>query len=338
MNNVLISVIIPVYNVEVYLDKCLYSVIHNTYKNLEIICINDGSTDNSLQILKHYYQMDPRIRIVDKMNQGVSSARNEGLKMATGQWIAFVDSDDWIHPQYFEILLKLADKFSADIIIGNHVRKKVEDVEYPDFKHDYIDCIKVDIPMIYRNRNMKSFVWGKLFKKEVISNHLFDEEIAYGEDFLFNAKIYCDADRLNIVHADVALYYYNDREGSAVNTISNTDWLKQGKCYVETAIGANNEVVKRICITEGYKRLLLVRYIEKYTENRKDVISQCNRLLKSNINHVFNNEEASIKEKVVYTLFTWIPQAYRWYRIKEDSTMKSWEKMQRESRKVQKYS
>ena len=96
MEKVMISVIVPVYNVENYLGKCLDSLINQTYKDIEIICINDGSTDNSLNILREYEQMDSRIIIIDQKNGGLSNARNIGLKEAAGEYIMFVDSDDWI--------------------------------------------------------------------------------------------------------------------------------------------------------------------------------------------------------------------------------------------------
>ena len=101
----MISVIIPVYNTEVYLPRCLDSIINNDYRNLEIICINDGSTDNSLSVLREYEKEDERIIVIDVPNGGVSNARNIGLDMASGEFIAFVDSDDWVHRQYFSVLV-----------------------------------------------------------------------------------------------------------------------------------------------------------------------------------------------------------------------------------------
>ena len=101
-----ISVIIPIYNTAAYLPRCLDSILQNTYRSLEIICVNDGSTDDSAVILERYAAADSRIIAVNQENAGVSAARNTGLDMATGDFIAFVDSDDWVHPQYFEILIQ----------------------------------------------------------------------------------------------------------------------------------------------------------------------------------------------------------------------------------------
>lgn len=110
----LISVIIPVYNTEAYLERCLVSVLSNTYRDLEVICINDGSTDGSLEILNAFARQDERVTVIDKKNGGLSAARNDGLRRATGEWIAFIDSDDWIHPRYFETFLSVAPDRSVD--------------------------------------------------------------------------------------------------------------------------------------------------------------------------------------------------------------------------------
>ena len=111
-----ISVIIPIYNTAKYLPRCLDSILNNMYQNLEVICINDGSTDESAVILERYAAADSRIISVNKANAGVSAARNTGLDIATGDFIAFVDSDDWIHFQFFEILLLIALENNANIL------------------------------------------------------------------------------------------------------------------------------------------------------------------------------------------------------------------------------
>lgn len=325
MKNDLISVIIPVYNVEQYLDSCLDSVLNNTYRNIEVICVNDGSADGSLRILEHYAAADARVKIIDKENRGVSNTRNTGLKAAAGDWICFVDSDDWIHPQFFEILTSIGEMTGADIVIGNHVRVK-EKEDFEKLRTDDIRHVRADINMIYRSRNMKNFVWGKLYRKEVISGLKFDETISYGEDFLFNAMIYSKADRLNIISTDTVLYFYNNREGSVINTIDNADRLRQGAIYIGASAQTENEAVSKICLTEGFKRVMLARYTERYTKNRPEVLSGCNTVLKKNIGNLWNNRKTAMKEKIVYTLFTYFPQAYRYWRIKDDPTMKVWEK------------
>ena len=110
MKNPKLSIIIPVYNTGEYLSRCLDSVINQTYKEIEIICVNDGSTDNSLQILNDYAKCDDRIIIINQKNLGSSEARNNGLKIIKGKWVGFVDSDDWVDLNYFEELINLGNK------------------------------------------------------------------------------------------------------------------------------------------------------------------------------------------------------------------------------------
>lgn len=105
MLNELVSVIVPVYNASPFLSRCIDSILGSTYSNLEVICVNDGSKDNSLEILRAYQELDDRIVVLDQPNGGVSAARNKGMDNASGSMIAFIDSDDFIHPQYFELLL-----------------------------------------------------------------------------------------------------------------------------------------------------------------------------------------------------------------------------------------
>lgn len=110
-----ISVIVPIFKTGVYLRRCLESIVNNTYQNLEIICINDGSPDNSGEILEEYQKLDLRIVVVNQKNKGISAARNVGMNIATGEFIAFIDSDDWIHPNYFRYLVQLQQTTRADI-------------------------------------------------------------------------------------------------------------------------------------------------------------------------------------------------------------------------------
>ena len=121
-NTVKFSIITPVFNTESYLEQCLESILNQTYKNFEIICINDASTDNSLSILKDYAKNDSRIRIINKENGGISAARNSGINAAMGDFLSFIDSDDWIDLDFFEKLYLAAKKYSADIAAAGIIR------------------------------------------------------------------------------------------------------------------------------------------------------------------------------------------------------------------------
>ena len=117
MSDIKVSVIVPVYNVEKYLRQCLDSIINQTLKEIEILCINDGSTDSSPEILKEYEEKDSRIKIINKKNAGLSAARNQGLELAKGEYVSFIDSDDWINETFCEALYTAAKKYDSDIAI-----------------------------------------------------------------------------------------------------------------------------------------------------------------------------------------------------------------------------
>lgn len=169
MNENLISVIIPVYNTAQYLSRCLDSVLNNTYRELEVICINDGSPDNSLEILNDYARKDCRMKVIDQKNAGVSAARNRGMDAATGEYIAFVDSDDWVHPQYFELLQDLSRQENADIMMcgASYVS---EYAPAPKILPEQTQT-KMVIPSEMISGEMP--VWGKLYRAECIRKHRF---------------------------------------------------------------------------------------------------------------------------------------------------------------------
>lgn len=202
-----VSVIVPIYNVEKYLSRCLDSLINQTLKEIEIICVNDGSTDNSLEILKEYHLKDSRIKIINKQNAGLSAARNSGLKIASGEYIGFVDSDDWVDLNFFEKLYNSAQKNNCDIAIASiirineHKRRKYFEIFSEKIATDIIDKIDLcDIPDY-------SYVWNKIYKSDMLKNKNLEflEGHVY-EDIIFSPQA------LNISNAIVSVpntnYYY----------------------------------------------------------------------------------------------------------------------------------
>lgn len=207
-----ISIIIPVYNSERYLKKCLDSILNQTYKNLEIILIDDGSEDGSLKIMNEYKKNDKRIKIIKKNNSGVSSSRNIGIKNSTGEFITFIDSDDAIDMRYFEKTMKYFNDTEIDIVCTN-------------YNYDYNGNLK-------RNRNFVSgkvsniialnpasnyyitTVWGKIFKSDIIKSLKFDEKIFYSEDTLFYTEALLKAK--NIFFLNEFLYNYFINENGAM--------------------------------------------------------------------------------------------------------------------------
>lgn len=216
-----ITVIVPVYNVENYLNKCLDSLINQTYKNLEIIVINDGSTDNSGKICQEYAQKDNRIIYIEKENGGQSEARNMGLDRMTGSYVTFVDSDDWVELDYVEVLYNKLIEYQADISVGNYYSYNEQEgiFYFHIFGSSYYEKVYDNVSIFenfYESEHMKNFallcVGGKLYKADLFRELRF-EVGKLGEDGYLNQKIYLLAEKT--IYLNAGLYAYRQREGSS---------------------------------------------------------------------------------------------------------------------------
>ena len=182
-----ISVILPVYNVQEYLPRCLDSIINNSFPDLEIICVDDGSTDNSPDILRSYEKQDNRIKVYVKENGEISSARNEGMRHCSGEWVAFIDSDDWIHKEYFSVLHSVQTKKDYDVVVCDHLR--TEDVHCTEYEIKKYDINDLDRISNMSSHKTNSYVWGRIFKREIIANILFQEDEKV-EDAVYNLQVH----------------------------------------------------------------------------------------------------------------------------------------------------
>ena len=224
----IVSILIPVYNVENYLEKCLDSVISQTMNNIEIICVNDGSTDHSGEILEKYQKKDKRIIVVNKENGGLPSARNAGLEIARGKYIGFVDSDDYINSDMYEKMYRAAKKHDSDVVIcGANI--------YPEEPHAdqwlynclspksrYYDKFEPDI--LFQEQDMSPFLWRTMVSRRLIEkkNFRLDEEVQIGEDKAFQNKIYPYAKSITVI-SDKLYNYCWYRPGSLMERNVYTD-------------------------------------------------------------------------------------------------------------------
>ena len=160
----LVSVIIPVYNVYDYLDKCLNSIINQTYKSLEIIIVNDGSTDNSKDIIEKYSKIDKRITVINTKNNGLSVARNKGIDASHGDYLSFVDSDDYVDNDFIEYLVKLLEEYNSDISVCSFYQNDSNNKKEEIIVYNKIEAMKECIAY----NNMYSSAWNKLYKKEIL--------------------------------------------------------------------------------------------------------------------------------------------------------------------------
>lgn len=223
----LISIIVPVYNVEQYLEKCITTIINQTYKNLEIILVDDGSKDSSGKICDDFSKKDNRIKVIHKTNGGLSDARNHGLRIAKGDYIGFVDSDDYIAEDMFETLYNLMENNNSDIsivsfyemynnkLIGVRDSKKIENF-------DKLEAIKE----LLIDTKIQSYAWNKLFKKELFENLEFPTGKNF-EDIATTLLLFEKANKVTLF--EDPKYYYLRRDNSIVgvrNSKTYTDYLE----------------------------------------------------------------------------------------------------------------
>lgn len=232
----LVSIIIPVYQVEKYLEKCLESVINQTYKKIEVILIDDGSKDNSGKICDEYAQKDKRIIVIHKNNEGVSKARNVGIECAKGTYITFVDSDDFIHKDYIEKLYELCKHNNADLsICGTKDILENEKVVKKSRKYKKNLDKEDGMKELLNEKYYTCVIWAKMYKKELFKNIRFNEKTKIAEDLEVLYKVLDKCKKISI-NTFENLYYYRIRDDSATVNKYNSDW--------ENEINICEEIIK----------------------------------------------------------------------------------------------
>lgn len=258
----MISVIIPVYNVEAFLPACLESVIRQSYAGLEIILVDDGSTDSCPAICDAYAARDARIRVIHQQNRGLSAARNAGIEAASGEYISFVDSDDFILPGMLEHLLEQARRHDADYVQCGYVRCREEDTIAQIILPDEVESVQVfedaygKMKSCIRGEELYISAWGKLFSRGLFRNIRFPEGKVY-EDVSFTLQAIHSARK--IIVSFRTGYVYRSHSGS----ITNTHLIAQSKDYIDACMFAVS-----FC-EENYPDLLL--------SARAHLISACNK-------------------------------------------------------------
>lgn len=227
----LVSIIIPIYGVEIYLKKCIESVLNQSYSNLQIILVNDGSKDNCAEICDYYSKLDPRIIVIHKENEGLVNARKSGLSIAHGEFVTFIDGDDWVGENFIFNLVQPTIKFNTDFTIAGYMREFYgkEDKIIPKLAIGYYtkeQLLEYILPNaifngIFFQHGISTYVWNKLFKLHKLKYYLsiIDKNIIMGEDaaltypYLFN----CD----NLYITDATDYFYRQRPNSIVKSVPN---------------------------------------------------------------------------------------------------------------------
>lgn len=206
----LISVIVPVYNAEKYLKRCIDSIINQTYKNFEIILVDDGSEDKSSEICDHFFKKDCRVKVIHKKNEGVSSARNEGLNQSKGKYISFIDADDWIERNFLLEMYNELKKHNVDYVTCgyNRVYENHSEILNNDLTEELVSANEYIIKIL-NVQNGYGFAHMKLISKEAIGNIRFNTNISVGEDAFFNVQLCKKINKFLIYNKALYNYYFN---------------------------------------------------------------------------------------------------------------------------------
>jgi len=267
IKNPKVSVIVPCYNSEAYLEDCIVSLLKQTFTEAEIICVNDGATDSTPQILEEFAKLDSRIKIITQPNGGLSCARNTGVKNAKGKYITFIDSDDWVSENYLDKLYTSITKNVCDIAVSEMVRKRPKSEKYRlHFEEEKVfETLqdKVDICKIPDC----CYVCGKLFRRELIENRPFKSGV-YFEDVIWTPGVLKEAKKIVVVPE--TYYYYRVNPGSIVKTVQSIQ--KQHDSYVAKS------------------------YIVKFFEENNLVLSEKNKHVTKYISYLFGVPVLKTKE------------------------------------------
>lgn len=321
----MISVIVPIYNVEEYLPTCIESILNQTYKDLEIILVDDGSTDKSGEICNGYAKQDNRCIVIHQSNKGLSEARNVGLDYAKGEYISFIDGDDYIHPQMLEILYEALQKGDYDFSMVTF--KQVEQYK----KENFIASINNNNTFIVNGLNLMrrlynindpilkwseinfQVVWNKLYKKNLINGLRFKQTAS--EDTKFNNKIYLKTNSAILVN--LPLYYWLQRPSSITHQPVNQNFIDRAYSYLVCLheISVENSLYRAYCLQKLYKTMINVRYHAEKTKWNNYVVSQSLTLKKQTIKEFIQNQHISLSKKIGLLLFLYIPITYNCFML-----------------------
>jgi len=283
-----ISVIVPVYNVEAYLERCVESILHQTYTNFELILINDGSTDSSGQICDHLANQYENIKVYHIENAGVSNARNMGIQLATGSWVTFIDSDDFVTQDYLATLASAVEGLNVGFVIAplHHIKNGIVTDLSPHSGKTELWSTEETMKELLMTTRTSFFPVAKLFKRDLLADEKFNTNYHLAEDALFLTELLLKT-RCSSVFIDKPIYYYDHREGSATTSVNR---------YVFDTIEVYKQIIAQVSqIFPNLKYELINRECWSYITVYDKII--------------FTSREEYQKEKAV--LRTWIVQHQR---------------------------
>lgn len=293
----MISVIVPVYNLSTYLQDCLESILRSSYKDLEIILVDDGSTDGSGDVCDSYALKDNRISVIHKENKGVSTARNRGLEVANGEFIMFVDGDDQIHPNMIEWLLEAIQSGDYDFSMAygvkmkgalQEIEEKIENNDLPVpakkeiFQSDYMKGMYDSLDFQYH------VIWNKLYRRSFVMGLFFRETKAEDVDWLNRMALRMRS----AVVLDAELYYYIQRMDSLVHNWNSSENLDRINTYMLCLndIPKENGAYRAMCLKTMYSVMLSFRRHFRHTALEKEANERCKTVFKETIGEFLHSE------------------------------------------------
>lgn len=298
----LISVIIPIFNAEKYLENTLKSLLLQNFKNIEFICVNDGSTDTSLEILKKYSNIDNRIKIINKNNGGVSEARNKGLEYCSGKYITFLDADDTINPNiYCKMYKKIIDDKSDMVITGYTKCYESSNVSRIDFNMNVNEEVITNytkyVYEYFSKYHDNGYLWNKLYKRDIIDEYKlkFDERLTMCEDLLFNLQYLYHTQKVSFINE--SLYDYNIRYESATYRLHINAFLSRKLTYEQNRINCKKWGMNTFEISSYYSKYPYIYAKEQFLINEFTFKEKCLNALAIHGDSFTNEIRYLIKKK-----------------------------------------
>lgn len=318
MENPTISIIVPVYNVEKYLDRCIQSILNQTFKDFELILVDDGSTDNSGFICEKYKEMDNRIVVIHKENGGLSSARNTGLDIAIGKYIGFVDSDDYINENMYEILYNEAIKNNSDVVVSDF-EKVCENKEHINYKLDKYEIENYNnieaLNQLFESKNVIFIVaWNKLYKRQIFNNLRYEEGKIYEDEFIIHKILY---ESKITTFIDLKLYYYVQRE----NSITQSKFSVKNLMAIEAMEDRIQffKKMKKIDLMQKSEVLYIGVFFRSYNKVKENLseykkeFKKYKKYFNRNIFNFLENPLFGYKAKIIFLIFSVSPYIYDKY-------------------------
>ncbi len=310
--NEIISVIIPVYKVEKYLNRCIVSVVGQTYKNIEIILVDDGSPDICPKICDEWKKMDKRIKVIHKENGGLSDARNVGLSVATGYYISFIDSDDWIDKTMYYQMLSFMKKYDADIIecAFKKTDKYISKIKQPEMKVYEFDSVTYQRKLFDSSEMASIASWNKIYRKELFNDLKFPKGRIH-EDLYLTPKISLKCKK--IVSLNQKYYYYYQSNNSITRSGFNKRRLdvlysfeENRNLYLKNNL---NDLVEWCDLSYSFHLIKNYNLSLIYLDD-KNIAKKIKRCFDARIKYYLKNSHVNYKQKILLLLFYINPKIY----------------------------